>query len=292
LDFEVSRDISDFHPMTESCPAQPSTIQRPTSEAIFERDVRRCAVFCSRFPAGIDFTGKRVLDVGSGLGALCFRAMDQGARSADGVDTNEQRTNFAIQKLGQRYPHYQGALRFHSDSLSRLPAEPRYEIILSEAAFEHIPEPAAMLDEMNTRLAPGGRIFIGFGPLFRAPRGDHGALHAPLRRVFPWAHLLFSQQYLLARLCRGQPGLNLSSLDHVGLNGLALADFRRIFHSTGLQVVFFAVNRNERRLSRVLRLLEPFPRLQEYLAFNVYCVLEKSAGSIPLSGARSPRSRA
>jgi ubiquinone/menaquinone biosynthesis C-methylase UbiE len=53
--------------------------------------------------------------------------------------------------------------------------------------FEHFTEPKLALDAMYRLLRPGGTLVASFGPTWYHPLGGH------LFSVFPWAHLIFSE---------------------------------------------------------------------------------------------------
>jgi len=63
-------------------------------------DVR---VFFDRFNGRVDFTGKDILDYGCGHGAACFYIAEHGARSAVGIDIDEERIAFAQTQLTTTY---------------------------------------------------------------------------------------------------------------------------------------------------------------------------------------------
>jgi SAM-dependent methyltransferase len=66
------------------------------------------------------------------------------------------------------------------------------EIVTSIDAFEHFHEPEAALLAMYGLLKPGGSLVVSFGPTWYHPLGGH------MVSVFPWAHLIFSEDALIA----------------------------------------------------------------------------------------------
>jgi SAM-dependent methyltransferase len=67
----------------------------------------------------------------------------------------------------------------------------RADIVVSLDAFEHFTDPAEILRNMSRLLQPGGEVVVCFGPTWYHPLGGH------LFSVFPWAHLIFSEQALI-----------------------------------------------------------------------------------------------
>jgi hypothetical protein len=127
----------------------------------------------------------------------------------------------------------------------------------------------AVVADLAGRLAPGGRLYAGFGPLYNSPFGHHGRAGTRL----PWGHLFIRESKLISRLeKRGRT--NIRSIADLGLNKLSLADYRRILGGCGLKVIQFRVNASRNPVSRVFSLLRRLPGLEEYFSHNVYAVLE------------------
>ena len=69
-------------------------------------------------------------------------------------------------------------------------SEERADVIISKDAFEHFSKPAEMLELMARLLKPEGYVQAAFGLTWLHPYGGH------LFSVFPWSHLLFTQEAL------------------------------------------------------------------------------------------------
>jgi SAM-dependent methyltransferase len=69
--------------------------------------------------------------------------------------------------------------------------EERADTIVSLDSFEHFADPQPVLSVMHRLLNPGGAVLAAFGPTWYHPLGGH------LFSVFPWAHLLFSEEALI-----------------------------------------------------------------------------------------------
>lgn len=91
--------------------------------------------------------------------------------------------------------------------------EAKADLVISLDAFEHFGNPGEILGRMSQLIKPGGSIRASFGPTWCHPLGGH------LFSVFPWAHLLFSEDALIrwrsdfkddgaARFCEVAGGLN------------------------------------------------------------------------------------
>jgi SAM-dependent methyltransferase len=66
------------------------------------------------------------------------------------------------------------------------------DLVYSFASFEHFPQPARCLAEIERVLRPGGHVFINFGPLYFSPYGRHAYRQIPV----PFCHLLFEEPAL------------------------------------------------------------------------------------------------
>ncbi len=109
--------------------------------------------------------GKTVIDFGCGEGAEAIEIAQNGATRVFGVDIREHLLEVARQSA--------------------------IAVILSLDSFEHFSDPAGVLSLMATLLKPGGEVIASFGPTWYHPLGGH------LFSVFPWAHLVFSEQALI-----------------------------------------------------------------------------------------------
>src|SRR5712692_809423 len=97
------------------------------------------------------------------------------------------------------------------------------ELIVSLDAFEHFDNPAGVLETMHTLLKPGGCVIASFGPTWYHPLGGH------LFSVFPWAHLVFSEEALIRwrSHIRSDRASRFSEVEG-GLNQMTIARFERL----------------------------------------------------------------
>lgn len=235
----------------------------------FQRGERGNPKFWSRFGGRPPLAGKRVLDVGCGHGSLCVDTAKAGAAQVVGLDLNAKLIDFAQANVQQNYPELTSTLSFHHLNLSDYPLE-SFDIIVSKDSFEHIIDLAGMLAEMGKRLVPGGRVYAGFGPLYNSPFGDHGMAYSRI----PWAHVFLGKKRFAERVNRRWTH-EVNSIYDLGLNGLSFADYRRIFHDSDLDIVYFETNCSTKTISKVFSVLRKAPFLTEYCTHNIYCILER-----------------
>ncbi|MBW4560909.1 MAG: class I SAM-dependent methyltransferase [Mojavia pulchra JT2-VF2] len=213
--------------------------------------------------------GLTVLDVGCGHGSLCINAALTGARKVVGLDTDSHRIDFANENLRQNYPQLTHIVEFkdidlrHYDGLS-------FDVILSKDSFEHILDLDIVMAEMTKRLKSGGRIYIGFAPLYSSPWGDHHRTQIPI----PWGHLIVSEQFIIQRLNR-QRKQKISSIYDLGLNKMTLADYRSLFSNSGLYIVYLQTNVSKNIVMKLFSLFSRIKFLEEYFTHNLYSILEK-----------------
>jgi len=97
--------------------------------------------------------GDKVLDVGSGLGFTIKRLMDTGY-DAYGVEPSSIFVNFAIEK--NQIPN----TRIYTSVFEEALINSKFNLILFQAVFEHLPNPFQSLEKALNLLVPGGKIFI------------------------------------------------------------------------------------------------------------------------------------
>jgi len=105
------------------------------------------------------------------------------------------------------------------------------EVIVSLDAFEHFEDPAGVLGIMHRLLKPRGVVIASFGPPWYHPLGGH------LFSVFPWAHLLFSEQALIRwRSHFRADGATRFGEVEGGLNQMTVARFERLASASRFRV--------------------------------------------------------
>jgi ubiquinone/menaquinone biosynthesis C-methylase UbiE len=244
-------------------------------DAAFEDGMMKARHLWSRMGAVPLFDDKRVLEIGSGLGSLSTSIALAGAKTVLGVDIWEPRVAFANKKVRERFPELRN-VSFVSTPVEQLePADP-FDLIVSQNTFEHIADIDAVLAALRRLLAPGGRAYIGFSPLYHSPFGDHGELRAPVR--FPWLHLLAGRKQVIASYNRANREAA-TTLAQCGYNGHKPATFREAFHRSGLIVEQIRVNPAEGRLKSAamagFKAIARIPRLEPYLTVGMYVILRQ-----------------
>ena len=144
---------------------------------------------------GIDFRGKRVVDLGCGDGSIAlgvmnkFKPADLLGLELSPVDTEDLKTR-AKEILGIDLP---GGLRFGTCEPESIPvANAMSDLVMSWSVFEHVANPVVVMQEIHRILRPGGLMFLQIWPLYHSQRGSH------LWNWYPdgWEHLQKSSNEL------------------------------------------------------------------------------------------------
>lgn len=233
----------------------------------FARQAASNAEFWARFGGRADVTGKRVLELGCGHGAMTVD-LAQDAGLVTGVDLDADRIRFAREHLSSRYPELQDRVRFVDTDVAHLADGERFDVVVSKDTFEHVADVDALLAALHRLLVRGGLLYAGFSPLYGSPFGDHG--RTGLR--VPWAHAVLPESAVLRRAARHQGG-PVRSLGDLGLNGLAPADFRRAFRDSPFTVVDIRYNAGDKRLLRQLDRARRVPALERLATVSMYATL-------------------
>ena len=158
---------------------------------------------------------KTVIDFGCGEGLESFDLAHHGAQRVIGIDIRKS----VLEKASKNA--IAAGLSDRCEFVTS--TNTKAEIIVSLDSFEHFEDPAAVLEVMYDLLKPGGLAIISFGPTWYHPLGGH------LFSVFPWAHLLFSEQALIRwRAHLRDDGAKRFSEVEGGLNQMTIARFVRL----------------------------------------------------------------
>jgi SAM-dependent methyltransferase len=227
--------------------------------------------FWHRFGRRPDVAGKRVLDIGCGHGAMSIDLAQQGAEVV-GVDTDASRIEWAQRNLIACHPTLVDYVTFLAQDSTQLPSDERFDLAVSKDTFEHVIDVKGLLVDIRGRLHGDGELWVGFGPLYFSPWGDHGRTGL----LVPWAHAVLPRGlvYFAARRVRltGRP---VRDLGDIGLNGITPAAFRRDIARAGMAVRLISYNRGDEPLLKVMSMARRIPGLERYMTVSVYAVLAR-----------------
>lgn len=235
--------------------------------AYFEEQIADSADWWWRMGDALSLDGLRVLDFGCGHGALSVLACKRGASSVTGIDLDHRRVDFARRHTARQYPRLASRLRFITSDVARLDEDGAYDVVLSKDAFEHVDDLPATVAHMRRLLKPGGRLMVGFSPLFYSPYGDHGRL-AP---ALPWLPSLLPERLVL-RMASRRHGKPIRTVADVGLNKLTPAQFRAVLPKGQWRFERLAYNRSDKRMMPLMNALRRVPGLERWFTVGIYAV--------------------
>lgn len=198
----------------------------------------------------VDFTGKKVLDVGCGLGGKsCFYSAATDSWLTVGLDRDIESLSLA-RKLST---DCSANLFWLCAPIERMPLlNEWFDIIIAEDVFEHVMNPEESLRECIRVLRPGGSLIIELDPLYYSRFGSHlyDCIH------IPWAHLFIPHKILYEvaeqQLPRGgiiDPQVLIDQFKT--LNRLTSARFNRIISNFPVQQLYVQDRASHRRLGNV-----------------------------------------
>lgn len=248
---------------------EPRPEAEPNHDAYFGWRLDQARAFLARFRRPIDLSGRTVLDFGCGFGSMSFVVASRNARRVVGVDIDDDRLEYARRKLSTDYASLSPNLQFSRPE--ELRSHETFDFVISEDSFEHYEDPARIMTMIRGYLGENGKVLIGFGPLWKSPRGGHLGYMTKL----PWAHLLFPERVILRERRRYRPLERARTFSEVrgGLNKMTLEKFTRTMAETGYEVESMSTNVLNRRTARVLNVLRRLPLCREYFTVNVYAIV-------------------
>ncbi len=175
--------------------------------------------FLSKIP------GKTIVDFGCGFGNEAIEMAQRGAIRVIGIDIREENLQIARELAAKAGVQDRCIFTAYTSETS--------DIIVSIDAFEHFKDPAEILRIMSSLLKPDGEILLSFGPTWYHPLGGH------LFSVFPWAHLLFSEDALIKwRATFKTDGATCFSEVAGGLNQITIKKFEKLVAESDFNLVY------------------------------------------------------
>lgn len=243
----------------------------------FEEQIIDSQKYWCRFGGRPDFSGKVVLDLGCGHGALAIDAAIAGAQRVIGIDLISSRIGFARRIVADRFPSIANKIEFHHMDIQELTLDGQIDFVICKDTFEHILGIDQVLLSIRRLLKEEGLLITGFTPLYYSPFGDHG-LHAigqPIK--LPWAHLILGDARVVEAYNKFHPGIECNSIYDLGLNKLKRCDFLQAFDKAGFSIVSETTNGFEgaSKLMPLFRLLSKVPGLEDYTTVSMYVIARK-----------------
>lgn len=255
-------------------------------ESLAWNDYQEAGAALEALGLAIDLSGKRVLDVGCGLGGKTVYYAEQEARWVVGLEVSQERARVAA-RLAAAHPA--GAkVRIVIGDAARLPfCSDLFGCVISTDTWEHLHAPVLALRECARVVQPGGTVSISVLPYF-SPWGAHAWNWLPL----PWIQVLLPQRYLFHLMSwierRQQINTRLPSAvrldwtrpdDPAHARRLTVAALERSLSLSGMRTLHFTITPVGMRYggigARVIRILLRLPWLRELLTGMVVVIMRK-----------------
>jgi SAM-dependent methyltransferase len=213
--------------------------------------------------------GKRVADFGCGTGEQAIAlARDEGC-DVVGIDSNP--ATLARAKARAAGQPLKGSVRFVERVTRDL--EGTFDVVISQNAMEHFPDPDHIVALMTRLVRPGGMLLVTFGPPWYAPFGSHMHYFCKV----PWLNLLFSERTVMSVRSRYRSDGARRYVDvESGLNQMSLAKFERVVANAGVQM-----RHHHYGCVKGLDFLGKLPVVRELFVNQVSCVLATTSAPVP-----------
>lgn len=211
---------------------------------------------------------KVVLDFGCGEGKEAIAAALHGAKRVYGIDIRDVSLEIA-QKSSREHGAHDKCVFLNGISQNSGVREisGKVDVAYSLDSFEHFSEPRQILDRLYSLLAPGGELYVSFGPPWKHPFGCHMFFFNSL----PWMHFVFKEETIMAVRARyRKDGAKRFGEVEGGLNQMTVERFIRLAEDSNFQI-------EKLRLIPIkgLTWLVQNHSIREYFTSVVQCVLTK-----------------
>jgi len=231
-------------------------------------------------PAG-DLNGKKVLDIGCGLGGKTMAYGEAGGAEVFGVDVSIDHVE-ASRKFASSTERSFGWGFFAGDAAMLPFPAGTFDTVVANDAMEHFARPEAALLEMARIVKPGGAIWLFFTPHY-SPLGSHLYDYV----YTPWCHLVFRRSDLegaIRDVLRSRdPAAPQDEIERklegimesydTDINHMSIRWFRRILRGLpGLDVVYEELKPAKYAF---LKPLTKVPLVRELVTGTVVCRLQR-----------------
>jgi 2-polyprenyl-3-methyl-5-hydroxy-6-metoxy-1,4-benzoquinol methylase len=212
--------------------------------------------------------GRVVLDFGCGEGKEAIATALHGAKRVYGIDIRDVSLEIAQKSSIEQGVHDTCVFLNGISQNSRVrEISEKLEVAYSLDSFEHFSEPKQILEQLYSLLAPGGELYVSFGPPWKHPFG----CHMFFLNFVPWMHFLFKEETIMAvRAGYRQDGAKRFGEVEGGLNQMTVGRFIGLAESSNFQI-------EKLRLIPIkgLTWLVRNHSMREYFTSVVQCVLKK-----------------
>jgi SAM-dependent methyltransferase len=242
------------------------------------------------FPEIPDLRGKKLLDLGSGLGGNSYAAAKSGASvtalemDAEAHERSQQLISYADREIFD-------SINFINSSVEEFQEPSQFDYIICDEVFEHLLDFKQAVNRMAELLKDNGLLCSGWGPLWASPAGGHQLVlslafrkglpsltaspksHSGPTVRLPYSHRLLTRK-ALDIYSREREIQHLSSIEDMGMNGFGVTQFWESLNNSNLRIERWIENAGEHPVYKILNVMAKFPGMRELATSNVYAVLK------------------
>lgn len=211
--------------------------------------------FISNLITKVDITGKTILEIGCGEGALIkYLAHKFQPRLAVGIEPllsgeYPDKMRMAGEEYGVNWHICEGDaidIRFPDNS---------FDVVISVATFEHIADLERVLSEIKRVLKPGGIFYTEYGPIWTGIIGHHcrNWIREEVLKIPAWGHLYMDKKEMheyLVKDCTKEEADDICGMiyDDIWINRIGIKEMKSIFENSGMEVMELKENKLSNRL--------------------------------------------
>lgn len=121
-----------------------------------------------------DVSGKKVLDIGCGMGKFIQYILPMNPVSVTGIDISRNMIDYARQSMTDP------TVEFIVSDIMEFNSEGKYDVIISSLAFHYVEDYNALIEKLGTLIAGGGTlVFSTEHPITTATKQDEQWVNAP-----------------------------------------------------------------------------------------------------------------
>ena len=241
-------------------------------------DTKTLKKFFERFEYLPSCVGKDILDFGCGRGLMSLKLLEMGAKRVTGIDVDPLIIDYAKREIPKSVDR--SRLDFFTSKLENF-REESFDLIFSKDTLEHCLAPSDEVRELARLLRPGGKLILGFGPLWFSMFGDHQILKTSLGFSLPWLHLILPENVIVDLFnnssMESKKKVHKFKMNTINeyLNQKTILDYENALERKDLDCLYKKYNAHENRYLDLLGQVRVPPLFRQYWVRNMYAIYEK-----------------
>lgn len=203
----------------------------------------------------VELKGKTILEIGCGEGdMLKYMTQKYKVRYSFGIEPllegeYPDKVRNGSEEQGENWRICQG------DAMDLKFPDNSFDIVVSVATFEHIPDLEKCLAEIKRVLKPGGIFYTEFGPIWSGVIGHHcyNWIKDEVLKVPAWGQLYMSKEEMHRYITEHYSKDDADKICHMifednWINRIDIRTMKRIFENCGMEILELKENTLENRL--------------------------------------------